>query len=332
MIIDAHSHGLNGNRLDKIAKINDWAKKKVESERAIAKDVPQLLDPAVRVQQLEKYHFDYQLVTPRQTMDVNFNPDPATRMAFTAAVNDNMASLMEDSRGKLQAVGTIALSVFEKGGRQEVERAVKKLGLKGLSVTSHILGKPLDAPEFADFWAQVAELDVPIWIHPRDAYTYNDRPYEHEYDLAHTFGWPFETVLALSRLVFSGIMEKYPNLKVVNHHLGGGMVPFFFGRILETYEPSKQQRLLGKVMPKPLFDYFSRFYYDSAVGGSVLAVRCCYEVFGAKQIVFATDGPWGPDHGLKRMATYPDVIKALKLSAAENEQIMAGNAKKLLKI
>jgi len=71
----------------------------------------------------------------------------------------------------------------------------------------------------------------------------------------------------LSRLVFSGVMERYPTLKIISHHLGGGMIPFFWGRILETYAPEKQQGLIGRVLPKPLLDYFSLFYYDTAVGG-----------------------------------------------------------------
>ncbi len=157
-----------------------------------------------------------------------------------------------------------------------------------------------------------------------------DRSYEADYDLAHNFGWPFETVLMLSRLVFSEIMERYPTLKIVNHHLGGGMIPFFWGRILETYAPEEQPRLLGKVMPRPLFEYFSKFYYDTAVGGSAVAIRCAYEVFGADQLIFATDmNSYGKEN---RLATYPDVLRSVGLPRADTEKIFSGNARRLLKL
>ncbi len=150
--------------------------------------------------------------------------------------------------------------------------------------------------------------------------------------MIHNFVWHFEKVLILSRLVFSGIMERYPSLKVVSHHLGGGMIPFFWGRINETYEPANQQRTIGRVLPKPLFDYFSRFYYDTAVGGSAPAIRCAYEVFGADQLIFATDFPWGPGSGESRLVNYPELIKSLGFSDADNKKIFEDNARRVLNL
>ncbi|GAG49468.1 unnamed protein product, partial [marine sediment metagenome] len=238
--------------------------------------------------------------------------------------NDNMARLMEDSKGRLVAGGSIPLVGFEQGGRQEMERAIKTLGLRAISIPTNLRGKPPDLPEFEPFWAQAAEMNVPVYIHPNDPIGQSDRNYEAEYDMIHNFGWPFETVLILSRLVFSGIMERYPTLKVVSHHLGGGMIPFFWGRINETYAPENQQKTIGRVLPKPLSDYFSRFYYDTAVGGSAPAIRCAYEVFGADQLIFATDAPWGPGTGERRLSDYPKVIKTLGFSEADNKKIFEG--------
>jgi len=334
MIIDAHSHGFHGKYFDQLADIGgDWVKKQVATELERAKQYPQYLDVTLRVEWLNRYGIDLQVVTPSIHVDVNLFPgDAAAKLAFAKALNDNMARLMEDSKGKLLAIGTIPLASFEPGGRQEMERAIKTLGLKGMSLSSNIDGKPLDLPEFDPFWAQAAEMDIAIYIHPQDPVSRTDRSYEVDYDLTHNFGWPFETTLILSRLVFSGVMERYPSLKIVSHHLGGGMIPFFWGRILETYRPSMQPRLLGRVMPKPLFDYFSRFYYDTAVGGSAAAIRCAYEVFGADRLVFATDAPFGPEKGESRLANYPNVIRSLGLSEAENEKIFSGNAHKILNL
>jgi len=231
MIIDAHSHGLNGKYLDKLSDMGgEWSKRRIANEQAVAKELPQALDVAFRIAQLSKYGFDYQIVTPRQSMDVNVFPgDNAAKTAFAAAVNDNMARLQEDGKGKLIAIGTISLLGLEMGGLKEMERATKELGLRGFSITSHALGKPIDSQEFEAFWTLVEQLDVPVYIHPKNPVNMQDRAYEAEYDLAHNFGWPFETVLALSRLVFSEVMERHPKLKVISHHLGGGMVPLFLG-------------------------------------------------------------------------------------------------------
>ena len=132
-------------------------------------------------------------------------------------------------------------------------------------------------------------------------------------------------------MVFSGFMDRFPNVKIVSHHRGGGMIPFFFGRTMETYTPEKQPRLIGKTLPRSLYDYFSSFYYDTAVEGSAPAIKCCYDVFGKEdRILFATDAPYGPGEG--RLETYPEVIRSLGLPERENEKIFSDNARKLLKL
>ena len=334
MIIDAHTHGCHGGYLDQLVAVGgDWAKEYIAHQLRLAQLLPQYMDVALRVEQLNRYGIDLQVVTLGQHPDVNLFPgDGVARLAVARALNDNMARLMEDSKGRLITAGVVPLASFEQGGRQEMERAIKTLGLKAINVPSNINGKPLDLPEFEPFWAQAAEMDIAVYIHPANPIGHTDRSYEAEYDLTHTFGWPFETALMLSRLVFSGIMERYPTLKIVSHHLGGGMIPFFWGRINETYESLEQQKRIGRVMPKPLFDYFSRFYFDTAVGGSTIAIRCAYEVFGADQLVFATDAPHGPGRGESRLANYPNVIRSLGLSEAENKKIFEGNARKILNL
>ena len=333
MIIDAHTHAFHSKYLDQLATTGgEWSKKIVAGILDIARRQPNFIDVTLRVEQLNRHGIDLQVVTPGHRLDVNLFPgDTATQLAMARVLNDTMAKLMEDSKGRLLATGSIPLASFEQGGRQEMDRAIKTLGLKAMNLPSHINGKPLDLPEFEPFWAQAAEMDVAVYIHPQDPVGQTDRSYEAEYDLTHNFGWPFETTLMLSRLVFSGVMERYPTLKIVSHHLGG-MTPFFWGRINETYEPPKQAERIGRVMSKPLFDYFSRFYYDTAVGGSAAAIRCAYEVFGADRLVFATDSPYGPGAGESRMASYPNVIRSLALSEAENKKIFEDNARKILNL
>ena len=337
---------INGKYLSRLAEVGgNWTKRQVDFILTVAKGKPHLTDVAVRVKHLDRNGIALQVITPQ--LDSNRLPgNTATQVAYAKVINDSMAELMEESKGKLLGIGNIPLMGFEQGGRQEMERAIKTLGLKGMNLSSNLNGKPLDLPEFEPFWALATEMDIPVFIHPVAPAATTGRSYEAEYDLVHNFGGPYETTLMLSRLVFSGIMERYPTLKVVSHHLGGGMIPFYMSRSLETYDkgnpdPDGKREARSPVfsygggpLPGKLFDYFARFYYDTAVGGSAPAIRCTYEVFGADRIVFATDYPWGPGgaEGDYRLALYPKVIESLGLPEEDKKKIFADNARRMLNL
>ncbi len=330
MIIDAYAHMFHKTYIERLTEIGGtWVKKKITEAQGIIKRKPLIIDVEQRLAQLSRNGIDFQVVTPTHHLYSYFLPDdPAMQLALVQIINDGMARLMEESKGQLIGCGTIPLAGLEQGGLKEMHRAIKVLGLKAISLPSNYLGKPLDAPEFLPLWNQCSEMGVPIYLHPTGPAGHNDRSYEAEYDLIHNFGWPFETTLALSRLVFSGIMERYPSLKIISHHLGGG-IPFFWGRTNETYdpggEPEGEMQIVSQTLPKPLIEYFSLFYYDTAIGGSSAAIRCAYEVFGADRLLFATDAPFGPGTGEDRLATYPEAIRSLGLSETDNGKIFADN-------
>lgn len=330
MIIDCHAHGMHGKYLDEVEHAGGkWAVEILEQQRIHAKKKPPYHDVAFRVEQLVRNGYDMQAVTPVWRLDSNLMPDDvAKQLSFARAVNNNMARMVQDSKGKLIGIGNVPVSDFEKGGRQEMDRAINA-GLKGFFIASNFNGKPIDLPEFEPFWAHAAKSGVAILIHPGDPAHKTDRAYEAQYDLMHNFGWPFETELALSRLVFSGIMERYPTLKVVGHHLGGAL-PFLWGRTSETYTDLTKK--IGYELPKPIFDYFSRFYYDTAVGGSGPAIRCACDVFGVDQVVYATDAPHGPGNGEMRLATYPKVIESLGFSDKDKKKIFEDNPRRLFNL
>ncbi len=110
------------------------------------------------------------------------------------------------------------------------------------------------------------------------------------------------------------------------------MIPFFLGRMNEIYATENQERFIGRVLPEPLVNYFSRFFYDTVVGESTAAIKCAYEVFGADQLVFATDMPWGPGTGVSQLGDYPKLIRSLGFPEADNKKIFEGNAKRLLNL
>ncbi len=345
MIIDAHAHIVNSKYFDRLAdKGGTWTKKLVDRFSVIGQEKPYYTNVAPRLEHLDANGIDFQVVTPEQLWDCNIVPGGiAIQLAYARVLNDSMASLMEESKGRLIAAGTIPMAGMEQGGRQEMERAIKTLGLKAINTLSNIARKPLDSPEFEPFLAQAAEMDVPVYMHPRNPSGSINRDYEAVWDLNRNFGYEYETTVVLSRLIFSGIMERYPTLKVVSHHLGG-LIPFFMGRSLESYDSESSTNSEGQrspvwpngtgPIPGRLFDYYSRFYYDTAVGGSAAAIRCAYEVFGADPIVFGTDYPAGPGGktGDYRLSKYIEVVESLGLPEEDKRKIFADNARKMLNL
>ena len=116
---------------------------------------------------------------------------------------------------------------------QEAERAITTLGARGIQIFTNIAGHPLDEPRFAPVFAAMAAHDLPIWLHPARTAAMRDYAAEEKsrFEMWWCFGWPYETSVAMARLVFSGVFDRHPGLKIVTHHLGGGMIPFFDGRI-----------------------------------------------------------------------------------------------------
>jgi aminocarboxymuconate-semialdehyde decarboxylase len=134
------------------------------------------------------------------------------------------------------------------------------------------------------------------------------------------------------RMVFCGLFDRYPNLRIITHHLGG-MIPYYDGRVgpgLKVLGARTSDEDYSQVLPslkRPHMDYLREFYADTAMfGGGAHALRCGLEFFGAGRVVFATDAPLGP------IAPTIRAVKALGLSAADERKLFCGNAESLLNI
>ncbi|MDZ4247321.1 MAG: amidohydrolase family protein, partial [Dehalococcoidia bacterium] len=266
MIVDSHSHILVGRDMDALAEIGGPAMGKItEFVRGIIKEKPQTTDLNLRLAQLDKFGIDYQLATLMPSLNPNnVSLEPENALKISKLINDGMASITRETGGRIVCTGNISMEALNSGGLDEMERAFKDLGLRGFGMPTHVRGKPVDAPEFRPFWAKASEMGAPVYLHPVDPINKKDRSYEADFDLIHVFGWPFETTLAMCRLVFSGIMEEYDNLEIVTHHLGG-MVPYYWARIEECYIPQFEPKT-GVRLKRPLKELFSKFYFDTVIG------------------------------------------------------------------
>ena len=153
-------------------------------------------------------------------------------------------------------------------------------------------------------FAAMASHDLPIWLHPYRSADIADYPTEERslFEIWWTLGWPYESSVAMSRLVFSGIFDRHPNLKIITHHMGG-MIPYFEGRVgtgwdqLGTRTSDRDYTKLLKELKKRPLDYFKMFYADTATFGAYDPTVCGLRFFGVDNILFASDAPFDPEGG-----------------------------------
>ena len=167
-------------------------------------------------------------------------PNPPIEDLAAGEVGLNLARIGNDAMAELCTrhperfptfVAAVSMTDVD-GSVREARRAVKELGAGGIQIFTNIAGRPLDDPAFEPIFATMAELDQPIWLHPARTASMPDYPAEQKsrFEMWWCFGWPYDTSVAMVRMVFNGLLDRYPNLKIVTHHLGG-MIPYYDGRI-----------------------------------------------------------------------------------------------------
>ncbi len=289
---------------------------------------PALWDLEQRFRIIDKYD-DYVQVLTFSIPPVEAVAEPGKAIDLACRGNDELAELIAKHHSRFIAgVANLPMNDMEAALR-ETDRAIKELSLRGVLIYSNINGKPLDSPEFWPLYQKMEECDLPIWIHPRRDITVPDYNTESssKYKLYGSLGWPYETQLAMSRLVCSGVLERYPNIKFVTHHCGGGM-PFLGKRVSNWIYPIIKQSAssnTSKFTKEPI-EYFRMFYGDTANIGGKPVLECGYAFFGASRMLFGTDMPFGRDVINEAIGG----IMEMSISTSERKQIFENNAKRLL--
>ena len=232
-----------------------------------------------------------------------------------------------------------AVAINSSTAMRELERCMGALGARGIQICSNVQGRALDAPEFQPIFAAMAAYDLPIWLHPYRAADSADYLTEErsQYEIWWTFGWPYESSVAMARLVFSGIFDRYPELKVITHHMGG-MIPYFEGRIgpgwdqLGVRTSDKDYRAALRRLPRRPIDYFRMFYADTALFGAYDATVCGLNFFGPSHVLFASDAPFDPERGPMFIRETIGVIDRLPIPDVDRERIYWQNAVEMLKL
>jgi len=329
LVVDAYAHISPPNYTERLRKDHSGF------YNQILGTCPPLFDMEQRFRIMDLYPNIVQVLTVGPVPSLEDFADPKQSAELARMANDEMAELLEKHRQRfVAAIALLPMNNFD-AALKETDRAIMDLGFKGVYVHSNINGKPLDDPEFFPLFEKMAQYNLPIYIHPWRSDEHAEYPSEDmsKYMIASVFGWPYETTAAMSRIVFSGILEKLPNLKVVTHHCGG-MVPYYAQRIVQHYgQAEKRGALHIRKLSKTPLDYYKMFYADTAIHGNTPALMLACDFFGADRILFGADMPLGDYYfGFRSYRETINAIKAMDIPEDQKQMILAGNASKLLRL
>jgi aminocarboxymuconate-semialdehyde decarboxylase len=298
-----------------------------------------LWDAEARVKMLDQWPEVQQVLTLSvPAPEMMGGPDESP--GFARVANDGMAEMCRTYPHKFPAFVASLPMNNPAEAIKEMDRAVEILGARGIQVLTNVNSRPLDDPDFFAIFERITNRHkLPVWMHPARPATRADYAGEEKskYEIWQVLGWPFESSVAMSRIVFSGLFDRLPGLRLITHHCGG-MIPYFAGRAetlwaqlgSRSVDPAEAQ-VLQKLQKAPM-EYFKMFYGDTVLGGSASALRCGLDFFGADKVVFASDCPFDPEEGPMFIREGIRSIESLQLPEGDKRKIYFGNAIGLLGI
>ena len=336
MIIDFHAHILPEKVLDAIRAGKFAPQVRVETgrrgEEAIVADITvlgqkrvmrnrlprELLDLDLRLAHMKSMRVDKQILSAITNMTF-YGLDAGLNREISAFYNDEIAAVAEKMPEKFHCMCNVPLQDPE-AAAAELERSVKR-GHVGVKIGTNVAGANLSDPGLDLFWAQAESLDVPVFIHPGDIIGAEDRM--KEFYMHNLIANPLDTTIAAACLIFGGVLDRFPRLKVVLAHLGG-FAPWIRGRWQHGYMVREETRVRGAQAPDA---YLGKLYYDTVIHNAD-CLEFAVKTLGAEAILYGTDYPW--DVGLLGPAA--EVQGLSRLSRADQEKILARNTRRVYRI
>jgi 2,3-dihydroxybenzoate decarboxylase len=253
--------------------------------------------------------------------------DAATANALARDANDELAAAI--ARHPTRFVGLAAAAPQDpRAAAQEIERGVRKLGLRGVIINSHTRGERLDDPKFWDIFAAAEALDVPVYLHPNAPPRDMIAPYlEAGLDGA-VFGFQAETGLHMLRIIVAGVFDRFPKLKMIIGHCGEAL-PFWMYRIDYMHRAqiaAKRYPMLKELKRAPSEYLRDNVYVTNSGVAWAPAIMFCHQVMGADHTLYAMDYPY------QYLPSEVTVSDELPMSAADKKKYFQTNAEKLFRI
>ncbi|WP_347246324.1 amidohydrolase family protein [Thermogutta sp.] len=278
-------------------------------------------DPEFRIRLMEKYGVDIQVVHLSAAHLYGLDAREAERACRLS--NDYVNKLVSAHPDRFAGCGVLNI-LDTRSALEELDRVTGDLGFRCVTMGTHQGDVALDSEELHPLYERIAALNVPVFLHPVNWDGYRLASEGNGVHAMSTFGWPFDTSLALWRLIVGGVMDKFPALKLITHHLGG-MFPFY--RMRAEFRFNRYYGSRGRTLK----DYLKNVYADTAVDGrSVADLMAAYSLFGPRRILFGSDWPYIDAQSSIRDNV--DAINAMPVPEDEKQLIFHGNAEELLRI
>ena len=281
---------------------------------------PKLSDIATRLKDMDRMGIDIQAISPAPAQ-YYYYADPVFGLELARDINDRIAEIVATHPMRFVGMGSVPLQ-DAKLAVKELERCVKKLGFRGIEIGTNVNGIDLADKRLGldKFFAKAQELDVVLFMHPM-GFTHADRMTDYYFN--NIIGNPLESTLAVSHLIFGGVLDRYPKLKFCVAH-GGGYLAHYHARMDHGWKARPDAQVTLKKKPS---SYLKKFYFDTITFDAGL-LGSLIEKYGAKQVVLGSDYPYdmGDDNPIKLINSVAGLDDAAK------KLIMGGNAARLLKI
>lgn len=332
MIVDAYTHILPAGYQSLLEKKITGRDMSLNSAR-YAKTIPTLVDLESRFRLMDDFGEYIQVVSVASPPIHSIAP-PDVAAELCRVANDELAELVLKHPSRFAAgIATLPMNDVD-AALEEAQRAVKDLRLRAVELYTDINGQPLDAPRFMPLYEMMANLGRPIFIHPLREMTTPDYAGEEisRYRVWTKLGWPYATALAMTRLVYGGVLEKWPGLNIVTHHCGG-LIPFLAGRI--DWNDDFNEMCMGRrdiFLKEKALTYYRRFFFDTAVNGHTAALECGRAFAGIDRMVFATDMPFDNQKGRRLIRDTIASVERMGLDDDEKAKLYRHNAINLLRL
>lgn len=277
---------------------------------------PNLTDLDLRLDDMDSMGIDIQVVSPAPGQCAYMVP-PEIGIEAARMVNDGVAAFVARRPDRLAAIGTVPLQAGGAAAGKELRRCMSELGFKGVQILTHVGQMEISDSALADFWATAETLGAVVMIHPAG---FTEARRFGRYYFNNVIGNPFDTTIALHYLIFDGVLERHPALKLIAVH-GGGYLPGYSGRIDHAWGARSDSH--GE-LPQPPTTYLKRIYVDTIVF-TPHQLEALVKLFGAGQVLMGTDYPYD-------MGEYDPIghlAATQSLGAVTTAMIAGGNAKLL---